>query len=170
MSPLRQHCPGHCLKSGHCCFHRTRRSFSVRAVLAPRSASCLRGLHRTATGAGVAIAFCRIPAEQAAQFAAIGHTPIALAEALFAVHGGDEIQCLLPGEGKFRKIGTAAPDQSGQTVHDFVVAYLEARFRPRRADGKRCILAGPFARNLATIVGMASACRYPDNAVRSGSG
>jgi hypothetical protein len=50
--------------------------------------------------------------EQAAQFAAIGHAPITLAELLFEIHGRDEIQCLLPGEGKFREIGIATPDQA----------------------------------------------------------
>jgi hypothetical protein len=80
-----------------------------------------------------------------------------LAETLFAVHGRDEIQCFLPGKRKFREIGITTPDEAGQPIRDLVVAQVESRFRPGRADGKRSVLAGPFARNLASIVGMAGA-------------
>lgn len=80
-----------------------------------------------------------------------------LAETLFAVHGRDEIQCFLPGKRKFREIGITTPDEAGQPIRDLVVAQVESRFRPGRADGKRSVLAGTFARNLASVVGMAGA-------------
>ncbi|MDP1858275.1 MAG: hypothetical protein Q8K82_06380 [Gemmatimonadaceae bacterium] len=57
-----------------------------------------------------------VQSEQTAQFAAIGHAPNALAEMLFAVHGRDEVQRLLPSEGEFRETRTATPDQNGPTV------------------------------------------------------
>src|ERR1019366_8374828 len=73
------------------------------------------------------------------------------------VHGRDETPCFLPCEWKLREIGTATPCQTGQPIHDLVVAQVESRFRPRRADGKRRVLAGTFARNLASIAAMAGA-------------
>jgi hypothetical protein len=78
-----------------------------------------------------------------------------LAETLFAIHGRNEIQRFLPGEWKFREIGTATLDQTGQPIHDLVATHVESRFRPGCADAKRRVLAGTFARNLASIVAMA---------------
>src|ERR1019366_5167535 len=49
------------------------------------------------------------------------------------------------------------PDQAGQPIHDLVVAQVESRVRQGRTDGKRRVLAGTFARNLASIVRMAGA-------------
>ncbi len=51
-----------------------------------------------------------LQAEQTAQFAAIGHAPVALAETLFAIHVRDEIRGFLPGEREFCEIGVSAPD------------------------------------------------------------
>lgn len=95
--------------------------------------------------------------EQAAQLAAIGHAPVALPEAPLAVHRRDEIQRLLPGEGKFGGIGAAGPDQPSQPVEDFVTAHLESRLGPRHADGERGVLARTCARHRAAVVGVAGA-------------
>ena len=105
--------------------------------------------------------------EQAAQFAAIGHAPIVLAETLFTVHGCDEIQRFLPGEGEFRETGITTLDQACQIIGDLIVAQIESRFRPGCTDIKRCILPGTFAWNLVSMrrhgrcVG-----RYADNGER----
>ena len=103
-----------------------------------------------------------LQAEQAAQFAAIGHAPVALAETLFAVHRRDEIQRFLPGEGVFGKTGVAAPDEAGQPIRDGVAAHVVDREHHPAAEA---VVGGALA-VLSFPVGAAplhASCLRPDH-------